>query len=103
MSDYYDDLLLEIQLEQEKMARNTWEIVPKGEVELMAGRYTGFQAILNAGLGEYAAQGFSLKEIADDAVELYFKDKKIATYNQNLTIPLLHEGCRNFLKNTGGY
>lgn len=63
--------------------------------------YTGNQSILDAALGEFKDYGFSLKEPDDHLTELYFKDKKIATYNQvKLTIPVLHEGCRNFLKNT---
>ena len=62
--------------------------------------YKGYQSIRDAALGEYADMGFSIKEPDDHFTELYFKDKKIATYYQTaLTIPVLHEGCRNFLKN----
>lgn len=49
-------------------------------------------------LGEYTDMGFSLVEIADDFLELYFKDKKIATYNQILaTEEIIQEGCKNYV------
>jgi hypothetical protein len=65
--------------------------------------YTGKQSILNAALGEFAAYGFRLVEPDDHVTELYFKDKRIGVFNQDkLTIPILHEGCRNFLKNIMG-
>ena len=61
--------------------------------------FTGKQSIIEAALGEFKDYGFSLQEVGDHFTELYFKDKLIATYNQDsLTISLLHEGCRNFLK-----
>jgi len=45
----------------------------------------------------------TLVEPDDHVIELYFKDKKIATYNQSkLTIPILHEGCGNYLKSIMG-
>jgi len=62
-------------------------------------KYTGLQSILNASLGEFADYGFTLVEVDDHITELYFKDHCIARYNQTkLTIPTLHEGCRNYLK-----
>jgi len=62
--------------------------------------YTGKQSILDEALGKHANCGFTLVEPDDHVVELYFKGKKIATYNQSkLTIPILREGCRNFLTN----
>jgi len=65
--------------------------------------YKGYQSIRDAALGEYADLGFSLIEPDDHVAELYFKDKKIATYNlTKLTILVLHEGCRNFLNNLSG-
>ena len=55
--------------------------------------------MLNATLGDYADLGFRLEEPDDHVTVLYFKDKQIAVYNQDkLTIPTLHEGCRNYLK-----
>jgi len=46
---------------------------------------------------------YTLVEPDDHVIELYFKDKKIATYNQSkLTIPILHEGCGNYLKSIMG-
>lgn len=63
--------------------------------------HTGKQGIWDAALGIFKDYGFSLVEPDDHVVELYFKDLKIATFNQStLTIPILHEECRNFLKNT---
>ncbi len=65
--------------------------------------YTGPQSIGEEALGEFAEFGFTAKTI-DHTLELYFKDKRIAVYNlTTLTIPILQEGCRNFLKNIAGY
>ena len=61
------------------------------------------QSINDAALGIFKDYGFSLVEPDDHVVELYFKDKKVNTYSQSaLTIPLLQEGCRNFLKSIMG-
>jgi len=52
-------------------------------------------------LAEYADIGFSLKEDADHILELYFKEKCIARYNQSRVTPaILQEGCKNFVANT---
>lgn len=52
-------------------------------------------------LGEYADIGFSLKEDADHILELYFKEKCIARFNQSRVTPqILQEGCKNFVANT---
>ena len=65
--------------------------------------YSGKRSILNAALGEFADYGFRLEAPDDHIAELHFKDKCIARYNQDkLTIPVLHEDCRNFLKNISG-
>ena len=60
-------------------------------------KYNGTQSLLDASLGEYAEQGFSLVEPDDDSLELYFKDHRIAVFNKNVTIPIIQEGCRNYL------
>jgi len=61
--------------------------------------YTGKQSLLDAALGDYADYGFSLTEPDSHVTELYFKDKKIASFNQTrLTIPVLLEECRIFLQ-----
>jgi len=61
--------------------------------------YTGKQSVNASALGEFISLGFSLYEPDDHFAELYFKDKKIATYCQaTLTIAQLHEDCGNFLK-----
>lgn len=57
-----------------------------------------------ATLGEYADIGFSIKEDADHILELYFKEKCIARFNQARVTPqILQEGCKNFVKNTMRY
>lgn len=59
--------------------------------------------MLNASLGEFKDLGFSLREPDTHIAELYYKEKCIARYNQSrLNISVLHEGCRNYLKNIGG-
>lgn len=63
--------------------------------------YTGKQSINDAALGEFADYGFSLENHGETS-ELYFKDKRIAVFNAAmLTIPVLQDGCRNFLINMG--
>jgi len=61
------------------------------------------QDTLDAILGDFKDYGFSLREPDTDTAELSYKGKVIARYNQaKLTIPVLLEGCRNYLKNMGG-
>jgi len=61
--------------------------------------YTGKQSIYDASLGKYKDFGFSLVAPDDHVIELYFKDKRIAVYNQTrLTVPVLHQDCENYLK-----
>ena len=81
--------------------RKVWDINNK-EIEMAT--YIKKQNILDAALGDLSNFGFTLIEPDDHFTELYFKDKKIATYNQSkLTIEILRQDCRNFLKNTAGY
>jgi len=55
-------------------------------------------------LGEFSDYGFSLREPDTHILELLFKDKVIARYNQTrVTREILREGCVNFLKNTAGH
>jgi len=62
-------------------------------------QYTGKQSMLDAALGEFKDYGFSLVEPDDHTTELYHNGKGIAIYWQTkLTIPVLHEGCQNYLK-----
>ena len=62
-------------------------------------RYTGKQSVLDEALGEYADYGFRLVEVGRNVLVLYFKDKLIATYYQpRVTIEIIREGCRNYLK-----
>ena len=62
--------------------------------------YTGKQSVLNEALGEFKDCGFELEEPDDHILELWFKDKRIAIYNQTkVTIEIIHEGCRNYLAN----
>ncbi len=47
---------------------------------------------------EYKDYGFNLEEPDDHTLELYFKDKRIATYNQTkVTAEIIREGCKNYL------
>jgi len=62
--------------------------------------YTGKQSVLDEALGIYGELGFQLVEPDDHLLELWFKDKRIAVYNQTkTTIPIIREGCKNFLAN----
>lgn len=68
------------------------------EVKTNMAEYTGRQSILDAALGTYKDYGFSLSEKDDHTLTLAFKGKDIAHYNQTkVSIPLLHEGCKNYL------
>ena len=61
-------------------------------------KYTGMQSILDETLGEYADCGFELVETGDYLLELWFKDKRIAVYNQaRATFEIIQEGCKNYL------
>ena len=57
-----------------------------------------FEKRLDAALGEYAELGFTFKKSGYNTVDLYFKDKKLATYNADLTtIEVVREGCKNYM------
>ena len=59
--------------------------------------YKNKQSVLDASLGEWKARGFSLREPDDHFTDLYFKDKRIATFNQAMvTIEIVREGCQNY-------
>lgn len=61
--------------------------------------YTNKQSVLDEALGEYREYGFELVESDDHTLELYFKDKRIAIYNQaRATIEVIQEGCKNYIK-----
>ena len=61
--------------------------------------YTGKQSLLDEALGKYAEYGFRLVEPNDHVLELWFKDKRIAVYNQTkATFDDIKEGCENYLK-----
>lgn len=63
-------------------------------------KYTGKQSVLDEALGHYKDYGFQLVEPDDHLLELWFKDKRIAVYNQPMaTFEIIREGCRNFLVN----
>lgn len=54
-------------------------------------------------LGKFAGFGFALREPDDHVVELYFKCKRIAVFNQTkVTKEILREGCQNYWNNTIG-
>ena len=60
--------------------------------------YTNKQSVLDETLGEFKNYGFSLVEPDDHVLELWFKDKRIAVYNQTVvTFDVIRKGCRNFL------
>lgn len=60
--------------------------------------YKHLESILNAALGEYIELGFTLKRGGYGTVELFFKDKKLATYNTDkATIGIVREGCKNYM------
>jgi len=67
--------------------------------------YVGKQSVLDEALGEFKDFGFSLVEPDDHLLELWFKDKRIAVYNQTAwtdkrpMIEIIREGCKNFLVN----
>lgn len=62
-------------------------------------KYTNKQSILDETLGDFKDYGFKLVEPDDHFTELYFKDKKLATYNQNkVTIYNIRASCGRYLK-----
>jgi hypothetical protein len=62
--------------------------------------YNSAQSIFNEALGDFRHYGFELCELNDHLLELYFHGIKIASYNQSAaTIPVIQEGCHNYLVN----
>ena len=62
-------------------------------------KYTGKQSINDEALGQYKDFGFQLVEPDDHLLELWFKDKRIAVYNQTkATFDIIREGCKNYLE-----
>ena len=59
-----------------------------------------FGTILDSTLWEYASLGFRL-ERHGDLLKLYFKDKKIESYDFNaVTVGTIHQDCRRFISRT---
>ena len=62
-------------------------------------KYTGKQSVLDEALGQYKDFGFQLVVPDDHLLELWFKDKRIAVYNQTkATFDIIREGCKNYLE-----
>jgi len=54
-------------------------------------------------LGDYADLGFSLKELGDHFLELYFKEDKIADFNQACASPeLIRLICQSYKDSLNG-
>jgi len=61
--------------------------------------YMNLQSILNAALGEYQPKGFRLMEIDDHALRLYYRDAEVGIFSTGgVTIPVIHETCREYLE-----
>jgi len=56
-------------------------------------------------ISEYQDYGFRIESPEEFLLELFFKDKKIATFYQDKVTPeVLREGCKNYLKSiSAGY
>lgn len=51
-------------------------------------------------LGGFTEDGFSIEELGDHIIALYFKDKQIAIYNQLRVTPEILQGeCQRFIDN----
>jgi len=62
-------------------------------------KYKNYQSILDTALGEYAEQGFSLKEVGDHILELSFKGKGIANFSSSgATFDGIKEECQDYLR-----
>ena len=74
-------------------------VTPKYFGRFIMATYTGKQSVNDEALGEYAQYGFQLVEPDDHLLELWFKDKRIAVYNQTkATFDIIREGCKNYLE-----
>lgn len=61
-------------------------------------QYTGNQSTFKAALDDYANIGFFLTEPNDHELQLFFKDKLVATFNQTeATIEAIRASCKNYL------
>ncbi len=57
-----------------------------------------FGTILDSTLGEYANLGFKLERFGANILVLYFKDKRLASYNRGMvTTEIIQEGCKNYM------
>lgn len=60
-----------------------------------------FGTILDSALWEYASLGFHLERLGANILELYFKDKKITSYNRDtVTVEIIHRDCKRFISRT---
>jgi len=65
-----------------------------------ASKASGNQPLSNKALGEFRNYGFKLLEQNDGILELFHNGKRIASYNKDkVTIPIIREGCLNYLAN----
>jgi len=56
------------------------------------------RTIWDDAISDYQDYGFRIELLEDFLLELYFKDKKIATfYRDKVTPDVLKEGCKNYL------
>ncbi len=56
------------------------------------------KTIWDEAISDYQDYGFNINIPDDFLLELYFKDKKIATfYRDKVTPEVLREGCKNYL------
>jgi len=95
----FNDLTKELDSQEIRDCVNKMTVDYFGGVAKMA-TYTSKQSILDETLGQYKDFGFELIEPDDHLLELWFKDKRIAVYNQTrVTIEIVREGCKNFLAN----
>ena len=57
------------------------------------------KTIWDEAIEDYIDYGFNIELPDNELVELYFKDKLIATfYRDKVTPEVLREGCKNYLK-----
>lgn len=61
------------------------------------------KTIWDDAIEDYRDYGFRIELPGDFLLELYFKDKRIATfYRDKVTPGVLREGCKNYLKSING-
>jgi len=65
----------------------------------LGAQYKGMQSIFDETLVDYKDKGFSLYQPDDHFLELFYRGKRVAIFNQTrATIEIIRETCKHYLE-----